>query len=254
MLIPLIVIALGLVFGSFITCMSWRWPREMEWVKTPSFCPTCNATLKPKDLFPLFSWLFSGGKCNHCKAPISFRYPLIEVTNALCFFLIYREFGFGIGMVVLCAMTVMLLIMIVVDFEHYLIPDQVHVALAPLALFYHYLIGDWDNALYGFLALTALGLSLHYGYGWIRKKDVLGFGDVKFLAVAGIWIGLDNVLPYIFAIGLIGTVMGIAWKIITKHPIYPFGPSLAVTLWLFIIYPNITNIFWNMIYSIRITL
>lgn len=71
----------GIQFGSFITLVSYRVPRGEDIVFTPSHCPTCNARLTIVDLFPIFSWLFAGGKCRHCKAPVSVRYPLIEIAT-----------------------------------------------------------------------------------------------------------------------------------------------------------------------------
>lgn len=73
----------GLVLGSFATMLSYRLPRHESIVMPPSHCPRCNARLTPSDLVPLFSWLCAKGRCRHCHAPISARYPLIESATAL---------------------------------------------------------------------------------------------------------------------------------------------------------------------------
>ena len=76
---------MGLVLGSFTTMLSYRIPRKLSIVTPPSYCPRCNAHLKARDLVPVFSWLFEGGKCRQCQQPISPRYLLIELaTTVLC--------------------------------------------------------------------------------------------------------------------------------------------------------------------------
>lgn len=76
---------LGLIFGSFITMLGYRLPRRLSIVRPRSSCPACHHALGVKDLFPVFSWLMSGGRCRHCKAPISARYPILEVLTSLAF-------------------------------------------------------------------------------------------------------------------------------------------------------------------------
>ena len=255
MFVLLIVLAVGLVFGSFVTCMSYRLPLEQDVVLKPSFCPCCQAKLTPKELIPLFSWLMSKGKCIHCHNPISIRYPLIELTTMAAFGAIYARYGIGLEAIILALMSVALLIMIVADLEHYIIPDEIHIALLPLGLAYHYVTGgNWDMVLAGFLVMTALGLALHYGYAKLRNKDVLGFGDVKFFAVAGVWLTLPLVAPYLFIIGVVGTLLGLVWKCFHKEAIFPFGPALAVGLFVCIVYHEVPNYFWDMINYAKNTL
>lgn len=250
----LIILIAGLMFGSFVTCASYRMPLEKEWVRTPSFCPKCSAKLTFKDLWPVLSWLFSGAKCRHCSAPIPARYPFIELLTAASFLAIYASHGITFGSILLMLMSVVLLIMIVADLEHTIIPDQVHIALLPLGLGFHAYLGtDWGMVLGGFFAMTSLALFLHYGYAKLRGMEVLGFGDVKFFAVAGVWLTLPLTVPYIFMIGVVGTVMGLVWKYLYKQPIFPFGPSLAVSLWICMVYPQIPNLFWDIINNIKYT-
>ncbi len=244
----LFVLFAGLCFGSFITCASYRLPLEIDVVKKPSYCPSCNAKLGFRDLWPVFSWVTSGGKCRHCSAKISIRYPLIEIATAIIFLLIYARFGLTPLGITVALMAVALLIMIVADLEHYIIPDSVHVALLPLGLAYHYLMQTpWEQPLYGFLLGAGIGLSLHYGYGWLRKKDVLGFGDVKFLAVVGLWLGLMPMVPFLFYSGLLGVMFGLLWRALGRGPVFPFGPSLAVSLFICAVYPEVPAAFWQLL-------
>jgi prepilin signal peptidase PulO-like enzyme (type II secretory pathway) len=232
-----LIVALGLVFGSFVTCMSYRLPRGEDVVKKPSYCPNCDTVLIFKDLWPVASWVFSRGKCNHCAAPVSIRYPLTELATAGLFLLVYLQFGLTLLTAVLCLMAVALMVMIVVDLEHYIIPDSVHVALIPLAFSYHYLIGSaWDEVAISTALMTSLALFLHYGYSAMRGRVMLGFGDVKFFAVAGLWLGLFPLVPFLFLSGVFGVVLGLVWKKLGKGEVFPFGPALALSLFVCVVF------------------
>jgi leader peptidase (prepilin peptidase)/N-methyltransferase len=242
----LFVLYCGLVFGSFVTCASYRLPLEQDIVSKPSYCPKCNAKLGFRDLWPVLSWVCSKGKCRHCKAPISVRYPLTEIVTAATFLLVYSRYGLTFSGVLVALMAVALLIMIVADLEHYIIPDEVHYALLPLGLAYHFSRGTApEDVLLGFLAGAGTGLLLHHGYRWLRKKEGLGYGDVKFLALAGLWLTTMPIVPFLFFSGIFGTVFGLIWRVVGRGAIFPFGPALAVSLFFCVLYPQYPNMFWH---------
>ncbi len=247
----LFVILSGLTFGSFVTLAAWRLPREEDIVLKPSQCPQCKAKLGIKDLFPVFSWLASGGKCQHCRNPIGVRYPVIELITLGTFLMVYDKFGLTFSGVMVALFAVALLIMIVVDLEHYIIPDSIHVALLPLGLAFHWSQGtDWTDVLYGFLAGAGMGLLLHHGYRFLRKKEGLGYGDVKFFAVAGVWLTINNFVPFLFFSGLFGVVTGIVWRILGRGKLFPFGPALAIALFCGVVFSeqfNLLRIIYEMV-------
>jgi leader peptidase (prepilin peptidase) / N-methyltransferase len=238
----LIVLFFGLCFGSFVTCASYRLPLDIDVVRKPSFCPSCNTKLGFKDLWPVFSWLFSGGKCRHCKTPVSARYPLTELTTAALFWLVYSVHGIGLVGAIFALMAVMLMIMIVADLEHYIIPDTVHVVLFPLGIVYHYVSGTLsvDTSL-SIAVMGGLALLLHYGYSALRGQVMLGFGDVKFFAVVGAWLPLAHIPFYLFLSGVLGVVLGLVWRALGKGPVFPFGPALAMALLLCGLFPQYAN-------------
>lgn len=239
----MIVVCAGLVLGSFVTCASYRLPLEIDVIKKPSHCPECQTKLGFWDLFPVFSWLFSGGKCRHCSAKISARYPLIELATAAIFSFLYMRYGLTPQAFMLALMAVMLLIMIVADLEHFIIPDSVHVILLPLGLLYNYVSGTLSlDILWSFGLMTGLALLLHYGYSYLRGRTMLGFGDVKFFAVVGVWLSLGAIPVFLFIAGVLGVVLGMVWKKIGRGEVFPFGPALAIALFLCMLYPQITNI------------
>src|SRR5690606_29959674 len=204
--------------------------------------------LKARDLWPLLSWVIAEGKCRYCGNTVSWRYPLTEVVTAAVFLLVYAYYGFTLQALLLCLLVVVLLIMIVADLEHTIIPDEVHVALLPLGLIYHFIIGtDWSMVAGGFAVGLFTGLSLHHGYRWLRKKEGLGYGDVKFFAVAGIWLTLYPFVPFLFFSGLFGIATGLLWRALKLGAYFPLGPALAVALFVCVAFPQSANLFWNML-------
>lgn len=241
----LIIICAGLVFGSFVTCASYRLPLEIDVIKKPSYCPNCQTKLVFKDLFPVFSWLFSGGKCRHCTTKISARYPLIELATAGLFVLLYLYYGLAIQGFILAAASVMLMVMIVADLEHFIIPDCVHIVMLPLALFYRYVNGTFSpDILWGFLLMLGLGLFLHYGYSALRSRSMLGFGDVKFFAIVGVWLDLSAIPAFLLMAGILGIMLGLIWRMLGKGAVFPFGPALATSLFICLTYPEVANIMY----------
>lgn len=236
---------IGLVFGSFVTCASYRLPLELDVVRKPSYCPHCNTKLGFCDLFPLFSWLFSRGACRHCGAKVSARYPLTELATAALFVMAYGQFGVSWELVLLALAAVALMVMIVVDLEHYIIPDSVHVVLVPLGLAYRWVSGTFSpELLWGFGVMTALALALHYGYSALRGRCMLGFGDVKFFAVVGVWLDLALIPGFLLVAGVLGVVLGVVWRLLGRGEVFPFGPALALALWGALLFPECINVMY----------
>ena len=123
-------------------------------------------------------------------------------------------------------MAVALLVMIVADLEHYIIPDEVHYALVPLGLAYHFTLGTPpENVVEGFLLGAGIGLTLHHGYRWVRKKEGLGYGDVKFLAVAGLWLTLLPIVPFLFFSGRVWACHRAALACLWQGAYFPLRPG-----------------------------
>ena len=244
-----LVILVGLCFGSFVTMASYRLPLELSIISPGSQCPKCKTALKARDLMPVLSWLMATAKCRYCKAPVSWRYPLTEIIMAAMFSVVYLHSGLTPVAVVLALFSAALLILIVADFETKLIPDELHLFLLPLGVMYHWLVGTpWLSVVGCTLFAGGIGLLLHYGYYWLRGRHGLGFGDVKFLFVCGLWIAsLNQLSAFIFLAGALGVVTGIGWKFVSKDPRFPFGPSLALSLYLLTLWPSLSTYFTAML-------
>ncbi len=246
MALAAIAFMVGTSFGSFVSLASYRLPRSLDVVRKPSMCPSCGATLRARDLVPLFSWLLAGGKCRHCGEGISPRYPLIELLLGLAFLLFYMQYGLTLEAVMLALLVTTLLLLIVADAETGLLPDEAQIALLLLGIGYHYMLEtEYVIPLYGLAAGLVVGLGLRYGYRILKKRDGLGLGDVKFFAIAGLWLGITGLVPFFMLSGILGIATALLWRLLGRGEIFPFGPALAVSLGLCVIFPVVPAFVWQ---------
>lgn len=228
--------ALGLILGSFASALAYRAPRGMSWgfgKAIRSACPECKKPLAPIDLIPIFSWLLLKGKCRHCGVPIPPAYPLIELSSLVMALGIYAAFGFSFVGLVTVLVVPFLVALLAVDLEHMILPDTLVAATFVTGLFYHVASGvSWAAIGGSYLVAGLLYGLMFFVLGWIMekilKKEALGFGDVKFFAVSGFWLGLTALPALCLLSGIGGVVLGIIWKMVFRQDIFPFGPSLIL--------------------------
>lgn len=244
---PLIVVLMGLCFGSFVTLASYRLPRDEDVWLEDSRCPHCRAKLAARDLLPVLSWLVNRRKCRACGVFVHWRYPVVELLTGALFLLIYARMGVGTEGLLLALLAVALLTLIVADFEHYIIPDEIHYVLLPLGAIYRFATGaQWPEILSGLALGLGIGFSLRFGYRMFRHKEGLGLGDVKFLAVAGLWLGMKPLVPFLFFSGVLGVATALLWRALRRGTVFPFGPALAVALFVCVAFPELPDAFWNL--------
>jgi leader peptidase (prepilin peptidase) / N-methyltransferase len=242
------VALVGAAIGSFLTLITYRLPREEKIGMTRSRCPQCGTTLKVADLFPILSWSFSGGKCRHCKTKVGVRYPLTEFACALGAVAAAYRYGFTLEAFAIAGLWWCIVAIIITDLEHYIILDEVQIAVIVFGVLYHYAIGtDVTQVIAaGFIGL-AIGLTLKYGFLYLRNKDGLGLGDVKLLFGAGIWLASGaSFVPFLFFAGVLGVVFGLGWRVVGRGEVFPFGPALAISLLLCVVWPDVANRFWQL--------
>jgi leader peptidase (prepilin peptidase)/N-methyltransferase len=226
----------GLLTGSLAGALSYRLPRRQKVVFDRSRCPHCQTTLTARDLVPVFAWLLSKGRCRHCGASVSQRYLWIELAVTALFLLAFFFSSNLWAGACLAYLGAGLVVLFVADLETRTLPDPMQISLALLAVPWRYVTdGDWTGMAAGGGVGLALGLALRGLYFLLKRRHGLGMGDVKFMGVAGLWLGLEGLAPFLFASGILGVVFGLAWRFWKGSKVFPFGPALTVSLFLTLI-------------------
>ena len=237
----------GLLCGSFAGLAGHRLARGQPIIGAASHCPSCRAVLGLGDLFPLLSWLVSRGRCRACNAPTGAGYPLVEAVVAVLFIAIYLQRGAAPGGLLLGALALGLAVLSVIDLEIGIIPDRILVILAPLGVIYRH--GEGARALddilisvIGGMFAGGVALAVQYGFKWLRGRDGLGLGDVKFFAVAGLWLGPFGLPALMIVSGVSGVAFALLWRRLGGGREFPFGPSLSLGLFLCLLFPALTRL------------
>ncbi|MCQ3034282.1 A24 family peptidase [Pseudomonas syringae] len=251
---------LGLLVGSFLNVLIYRLPIMMErdWqaqsremLKLPaepesetfnlilphSRCPHCAHQIRPWENLPVLSYLFLGGKCSSCKAPISKRYPLVELTCGLLSGYIAWHFSFGWPAAAMLVLSWGLLAMSLIDADHQLLPDDLVLPLLWMGLIVNSfgLFTNLSDALWGAVAGYLVLWSVYWLFKLITGKEGMGHGDFKLLAMLGAWGGWQILPLTILLSSLVGAILGLIMlrlrNVETSTPI-PFGPYLAIAGWI----------------------
>lgn len=231
----------GAVVGSFLNVCIYRLPNNESLVFPASHCPKCGYKIPPYDNIPLLSYLLLGGRCRFCKIRISPQYPVVELINGLLTLFLFMKLGFSLTFLVLFIFCSALVAITFIDLEHRIIPDVISIpgiVIGFIASFFLPWLG-WQNSLIGILAGGGSLLLVAYGYQLIAKKEGMGGGDIKLLAMMGAFLGWKAVPFIIFASSLVGSVIGITLMLVQKKDsklAIPFGPFLAFGAILYIFF------------------
>ena len=235
-LIFIFLFLLGLCVGSFLNVLIYRLPKEEEFVRTPSHCMTCGHELKWYELFPVFSWLAQGGKCRACGVKLSAQYPIVEALNGTMWLLtaiLYQGDWLTVGLY--CALFSLLLVVTVIDWRTFTIPNGLNLAILILGVIR--LVTDlpnWPLYIIGMFSVSLVFLLLHILTGGAG----LGMGDVKLMAAAGLLLGWPRMILTV----LIGSISGaIIHSVRMKRGAgrkLAFGPYLAAGVWISALFGN----------------
>ncbi len=231
----------GAVVGSFLNVVILRLPdREQSIVFPASHCPQCATTLHWYENIPIISYLVLRGRCRTCRAKISLQYPLVELSMGLLATALFHVFGPFFAFFYYFVFCAALLVIIQIDIRHQIIPDVITLPGILIGFggsFVNPLV-SWQQSALGIL----LGGGILYGialtYYLLAKRDGMGGGDIKLLAMIGAFLGWQSLLFVVFAASLSGSIIGIAAMFKQKkggRTRIPFGPflSLAALCWLF---------------------
>jgi leader peptidase (prepilin peptidase)/N-methyltransferase len=253
-LVTVTVIA-GLIVGSFLNVVIHRLPKmlERQWraecaelagtpaptaerydlVQPRSTCPKCGHRISALENIPLASYLFLGGKCSQCKAPISLRYPVVEaLAGAVAGYIAWR-YGLSAAMLGALLFAWAMIALAFIDLDTFYLPDSITLPLLWAGLLFNAggTFTDLRSAVIGAAAGYLVLWAVFWAFKFATGKEGMGYGDFKLLAAIGAWLGWKLLPLTILASSLVGAVVGIAMIVFAKHarekPI-PFGPYLAL--------------------------
>jgi leader peptidase (prepilin peptidase)/N-methyltransferase len=209
-----------------------------------SRCPKCSAEIKAHQNIPLVSWLLLGGRCANCQAPISARYPVVELLTAILSAAVAVRFGWHWQMLAALLFTWALVALTVIDIDHTLLPDAITLPLLwlglLLSLFWHPGLTppaptDAKSAIFGAVAGYLVLWLVYWAFKLATGKEGMGYGDFKLLGALGAWMGWQ-MLPLILLLSAFtGAIAGIGLILIRgrdRNVPMPFGPYLAAAGWI----------------------
>ncbi len=216
MFLSFCVIAFGLIVGSFLNVVIYRLPLDQSVVKPGSHCPECKNPVRWYQNLPLFSYLFLRGKCGHCKARISWRYPLVEFITAFLFWAAWKgAWGWDLHIIIsqlrLWVFISICIAVTFIDLDHRIIPDELSLggwAFGALTAYWDFRYGTAHLLLasiggFGFFFLFALL------YEKVTGRVGLGGGDIKFMGTIGVFLGLGGIWASLLLSSIVGSVVGL---------------------------------------------
>ena len=238
-MILFILFIFGLFVGSFLNVLIDRLPRDESFIKGRSYCESCKTQLKWYDLIPLLSFVTLKGKCRYCRIPLSYYYPIVELTTGIMF-AILALFAFNnlpftiyhlpfISLFYYLFIASCLIVIFFVDLKYGIIPDKITYTAIAVSFAYllhntYYIIPFIASALGGFLFFLAIFLGTR-GRG-------MGFGDVKFAFLIGLIVGYPNIVIAFYSAFLTGAIISVILIILKKKKFkgstIPFGPFMVI--------------------------
>jgi len=223
----------GSCIGSFVNVCIYRLPRSLSIVFPGSSCPQCESRIRFYDNIPILSFLWLRGKCRNCGASIPFRYVLIEGMTGFFAVCTYLKFGLSVEALVYFCFIATLLVVIYIDIDHQIIPNRITFPGIPVCLAATFFLPGitFAGGLAGMLAGGGSLFIVAWSYKQITKREGMGFGDIKLLAMIGALIGWKGVLFTIYLASVLGTAVGLLVILLNKKNFrvkIPFGPFLSI--------------------------
>lgn len=253
MIINWYIFFVGMCIGSFLNVCIYRLPGGKSIIRPASACPECGTAIRWYDNIPLISYVILRGRCRGCKTPISIRYPIVELLCGLFAMTSWMHFGNSLSALIYFIFVAALLVITFIDIDHRIIPDIISLPGIPLGFLASLILPQlkWSDSLIGILAGGGSLLAIAWGYQLITRKDGMGGGDIKLLAMIGAFLGWKGVLFTIMASSLIGTVVGIILMLRARKGIkmaLPFGPFLSIGAIIYLFFgPQLIAWYFNLL-------
>lgn len=275
-LVAIFAIILGLIFGSFLNVVIHRLPKMLmrEWSQDcvgflveqdkaftykqtvlphpynlaipASSCPNCNHKITVLENIPVLSYLFLKGKCSQCKTKISLRYPFIELLTSVLTLAVVLHYGLNWQAFFALALTWNLIALSGIDFDHQYLPDNLTLPFVWLGLLLNLfnLYTDINSAVIGAIVGYLSLWTVYQLFKLATKKEGMGYGDFKLLALFGAWFGWQSLGAIIILSSIAGALIGISLILFKNQSAckkIPFGPYLAIAGWIFMLWGETIN-------------
>lgn len=208
-----------------------RMPGEAYWPE----CLYCQRPARPHEMLPIFGWLLRPQAlqfpCPCAQQKRQWAVPAAEITALLCGTVASGLGGASFGTLWICLAMGLLPAIAIVDLLFGIIPDWFNIALALFG--FGWLLAGGGEMTIGLMMggiMLLLGLLMAYGYSWLRRKEMLGLGDVKFFAAAGLWLQMTTLIWFLIIAGFLGAINGLIWKRVMGSEQSPFAPALCLSL------------------------
>lgn len=231
----------GAIVGSFLNVCIHRLPAHQSVVVPSSHCPFCKQPIAFYDNIPILSFILLRGKCRACKASISYQYPLVECLSGSLSLILMQKCGLGLIYLVYFIFGAALLVVTFIDLRHQIIPDRISLPGIALGLLTSIFLPNLTflDSLIGIAAGGGSLLLVAGGYYLLTKKEGMGLGDVKLLAMMGAFLGWKSILFIIMVGSFSGALVGITLMLIKKKDrkyAIPFGPFLSLGALCYLLY------------------
>ena len=223
---------IGVIVGSFLNVCIYRLPMNRSIVWPPSACPHCGRGLAWIENIPIASYVVLGGRCRTCRAPISYRYPVVEALTALMFALGWWHFGPGALLASRLVFGCALIVLFAIDLTHHLLPNVITLpGIVAGFVFSFFTEPGWIASLVGIVMGGGALWGIAQAYYWIRHEEGLGMGDVKMLSMIGAFVGWKLTLVTLMLSSLAGSAIGVYFIATGRGGLkyaLPFGSFLAL--------------------------
>ena len=242
-----IIFILGTIFGSFMNVCIYRMPKNESIIKPRSKCMSCGKKIAWFDNIPILSYILLLGKCRKCKSKFSPRYMVVELISGIVYVLLYLHFGLSVKFLAMCYLASSLIVVSFIDLDTYEIPDSITLSGIALGLIISVIspsvmgktirLEAGLDSLFGILVGGGIIFILGVLGEFVFKKEAMGGGDVKLLAMIGAFIGWKLAIFTFFLAPFFGAFAGIFMKLKYGKEVIPYGPYLSIAA--------IIAIFWG---------
>jgi len=241
-------IIFGSLWGSFANVCIYRLPENKNVITGRSSCPNCKNKIPWYDNIPLLSFILLMGKCRLCKKPIDLQYFIVELISAISFLSIYYFFGLTLAALLLLILSIFFIIIFFIDLKHFIIPNVLTFPLMIIGFLKSFdpnlnqtIFPNYINSLIGGLFGYSIIWSIIFFYKKIRKKEGMGLGDAKLMAVIGFWFGWVSIPFTIFISSVVALILVIPSLINQSRKMsseIPFGPYIIIGCILYVTFAN----------------